>query len=602
MPIKLLNDALINKIAAGEVIEKPASVVKELLENSLDAGASAIKISIAGGGLQVIDIEDDGSGLRYEEIPLAFLRHATSKLSSEDDLFNINTMGFRGEALPSIASVARIEVFSKAEDADGVYARLESGQVEEIKYHPCPEGTRMIIRDLFFNTPARKKFIKSPVSEGNHVYDVMVKYALARPEVSFTFSNDKKTFFKTPGNGRLRDTVIAIYGSDFAGHMLDIDYHGENASLGGLVGGPELTRVNRKHEFFCVNHRPVRSPMVFRALDAAYSGLLLAREYPVVILNMSLPPHTIDVNVHPQKNEIRFQDEKAVFDLLHGVLRDQLRQADFSPREAIFPSVSPWTADKSLASSSYRQHVAEGTFNRPGWDQLSYEPGSGFQTKLLFSSGSPDFQAGINQTNYLTGEISGNEEAINISPGQELRVIAQTLNSYILIEFDDALWLVDQHAAHERIIYSRLLDSAANKDDPAQILALPLTLDLSSRDMDLVEQNQELFSSLGFKVEAMGPNTLVIRSSPVLVAGSEDEVIGEILELIQGGHDVRFKEKAFAMMACKKAIKAGESLNHNEMEKLVIDLLDSSDYKNCPHGRPTMVRLSHHDLDRMFKR
>jgi len=600
MPIRLLDDKLINKIAAGEVIEKPASIVKELVENSLDAGATAIKVTIAGGGLQMIDIEDDGCGLSLEEISLAFLRHATSKLATEADLFNINTMGFRGEALPSIASVTRIEVFSKAEDTDGVYARIEAGVIEEIKNYPCPEGTRMIIKDLFFNTPARKKFMKSPVSEGNAVYDVIVKYALARPEVCFTFSNDKKTFFKTPGNGRLRDAVVSIFGADYASHMLEIDHSYENTSLIGLIGGPELTRFNRKQEFFCVNQRPVRSPMVYRALDTAYSGFLLAREYPVVILNLSLPANTIDVNVHPQKNEIRFQDEKPVFDYLHGVLRDRLKHADFNPRQsglAISDNKTNQTTDFLYAT---RPIVSEGTLPLSKSDIADIRTEQS-ETKPMFISNAITYPNQFQQNVYAS-PANIDSDILSIEPGQELNIIGQTLNSYILVEAGNSLWLIDQHAAHERIIYSGLLESAAATDGPAQILALPLILELSARDMDLIEGNPKIFADLGFQLEPLGPNTLAIRSAPSIISGNEDEVIAEILDVMEEKGQVNLKDKALALMACKKAIKAGERLTFNEMERLIIDLLGSSDYKNCPHGRPTMIRLSHRDLDRMFKR
>ncbi|NLW92398.1 MAG: DNA mismatch repair endonuclease MutL [Syntrophomonadaceae bacterium] len=600
MPIRLLDDKLINKIAAGEVIEKPASVVKELVENALDAGASAIKVTIAGGGLQLIDIEDDGSGLNYDEIPLAFLRHATSKLSAEADLFDINTMGFRGEALPSIASVSRIEVFSKAYYSEGVYARLEAGNMEEIMNYPCPEGTRMVIKDLFFNTPARKKFMKSPVSEGNAVYDTIVKYALARPDVCFTFSNDKKTFFKTPGNGRLRETAVALFGADYAGHLIEIEHSYEATSLHGLIGAPELTRANRKHEFFCVNRRPVRSPMVYRALDAAYAGFLLTREYPVVMLNLSLPTNTIDVNVHPQKNEIRFQDEKAIFDYIYGVLRERLKGADFSPRQIPISEGLSLQRQAGYYTNNISNMVAEGELPLSFRENKVWGLGTSGDKTMFRDSRRLD--SSDNTPNVYLSTPSAESDTLSIEPGQELQIIGQTLNSYILIEAGNSLWLIDQHAAHERIIYSGLLEAVAIKDEPSQILALPLTLELSTRDMDNVEKHTHLFEELGFHVEALGPNTLAVRSAPALISGSEDEVIAEILDAIEERGQVNIKEKALALMACKKAIKAGERLNFNQMERLVIDLLSSSDYKNCPHGRPTMMKLSHRDLDRMFKR
>ncbi len=579
MAIQLLNDSLINKIAAGEVIEKPASVVKELVENSLDAGATAIKVGIKNGGLDIIEIEDDGQGMEFEEIPLAFLRHATSKITREEDLYNITTMGFRGEALPSIASVSRMEIYTKSENTDGVYARLEGGRFDAHEYHACPEGTRLIIRELFFNTPARKKFIKSPVSEGNQVYETITRYALARPEVSFSFNNEKRSFFKTSGNGSLRDAVISIYGSDFASHLLDIEYEGSSSHIRGLISGPELVRANRRQEILFINRRPVRSALLYRAVEAAYSGLLLAREFPVVILNIQLPPAGIDVNVHPQKSEVRFQDEREIFQLVQGVLKDALAHADSRPGEHIF--------------------------NRPGfYTYAPSRPGTApeFREQNVFPD-SPVYEP-VTPGSFVRSNYSGlpNIEALEVSPGAEFKIIGQVLNSYIVVEYQDALWLIDQHAAHERILFSNLMNAAANSEDPAQILAIPLSLEMSSREMQLVEQNMEVFADMGFHLESLGPNSLVIRSVPTVVAGNEDEILREVIEMLEMKNNPDIKRRALTMMACKKAIKAGEVLSHYEMEKLLIDLLGVPDYKNCPHGRPTMVKLDHHDLDRMFKR
>jgi len=370
--------------------------------------------------------------------------------------------------------------------------------------------------------------------------------------------------------------------------------------LHGLIGGPELTRANRKQEFFCVNQRPVRSPMVYRALDTAYGGFLLSREYPVVILNLSLPPDTIDVNVHPQKNEIRFQDEKPVFDYLHGVIRDRLKGADFSPRQSGPAAIGGQNGHPNGFSFAASPMVAEGTLPLAKSDVADFR----FQptgAKPMFSANPFSYQQQLGQNAYVSS-ANYDHDVLSIEPGQELNIIGQTLNSYILVEAGNNLWLIDQHAAHERIIYSGLLESAAAQTGPAQILALPLTLELSVRDMDLIENNPDMFADLGFQLEPLGPTTLAIRSAPSLISGSEDEVIAEILEVMQENGPVNLKEKALALMACKKAIKAGERLTFNEMERIIIDLLGSRDYKNCPHGRPTMIRLSRRDLDRMFKR
>jgi DNA mismatch repair protein MutL len=302
MTIRLLDESLINQIAAGEVIERPASIVKELVENSLDAGSTRITVNIGNSGLDTIEVEDNGTGMTGDDLPLAFLRHATSKIKNELDLFKIRSMGFRGEALPSIASVSRIQIISRTEDTEGVCAFLEAGQI--IKMEPCAHtrGTRIVVSDLFYNTPVRKKFLKSPVGESRHIYDMVCRYALARPDVSFSFVNEKKTVFKTPGNNSLRDTLTAIYGRDYLQHLVDIRHQGSTLSLAGLVSTPELTRTNRRNQIFFVNRRPVRTPLLFRALDEGYKGLLISRQQPVVILNLSVPAESVDVNVHPQKN------------------------------------------------------------------------------------------------------------------------------------------------------------------------------------------------------------------------------------------------------------------------------------------------------------
>lgn len=572
MSIKLLDESLINKIAAGEVVERPASVIKELLENSLDAGASRIDVRISGGGIESIEVSDDGVGISEADLPLAFLRHATSKISGEEDLFQISTMGFRGEALPSIASVSRMEVFTRSGEEAGLYICLVGGKVAENKHQPGPPGTKIIVKDLFFNTPARKKFLRSAVSEGNQVYDLLCRYALARSDVSFGFSNDKRTFFKTPGNGSLSDAVLTVWSRELRQHLLEVDSSFGSYGLRGLISSAELHRQSRKNQLFFVNRRPVRSPLVFKALDLAYQGMLLAREQPLAILHLNLPEDEVDVNVHPQKNEVRFRDEKRVFTTLVDGLRETLGEMRVG---TILPSRDRQPAD-------YRPATPE----RPAGEKT--QPGIPFLWKdtIIKERLVPDLAA-------------VDESQAGMPPDQEFRIIGQCLDSYIILEKEQALWMVDQHAAHERVMYQRL--KSAMGERPGQILAIPLAIEFSRAQMNAMENRFDKLEQLGFRLEPLGPNSMLIREAPSLLAGREIEVLLELADLPEKDRE-DYEHAALSTMACKKAVKNGTSLLAAEMTNIVQELFKVPDYRFCPHGRPTMIKLSKYELDRMFKR
>ncbi len=580
MPIQLLDDNLINKIAAGEVIERPASVVKELVENAMDAGSTRINVQIAGGGLELIEVEDNGSGIPCQDVALALQRHATSKIASEADLFSIDTMGFRGEALPSIASIARLELYTRSFGENGSRVEVDGGIIQKVIPFPGPEGTRIVVKDLFFNTPVRKKFIKSPVSEQNHIYDLMSKLALSRPDISFSLANEKKLYFKTPGNGNLRDALIAINGRDFAEQFIDFKVSGDNYSAEGLLSKPDFHRVNRKNQIFYVNHRLIRSPMLARAVDEGYKGLLLAREYPGVIIFLSLAHADVDINVHPQKSELRFRDESPVFRLISRGIRDTVNGLAFA-----------WGAeykglDKPSVTSNPVKHDYEPvrtSFSRP---EIVHDQAIPF-TYLPPADAPPSIREDLNQIG----------ESVDT-----FRILGQCFNSYILVELEGKLWMVDQHAAHERIMYNRLKDISQHSGSQSQILALPLTIELSAAEMDEVLNQQALFEEIGLILEALGPETVVIRSSPPALQGQENELLTEILQMLRDNQSGDYKEKALALMACKQAIKAGQILNRREMEQVMRDLLTTDDYRHCPHGRPSFIEITHSELDRRFKR
>lgn len=576
MPIRLLEDNLINKIAAGEVIERPASVVKELVENSIDAGSTRINVRIAGGGVDLIEVEDNGFGIPAQDVGTALQRHATSKITCAEDLFNINTMGFRGEALPSIASVSRLELYTRYADEPGARVTAAGGTIQDTEAFPGPEGTRIVVRELFFNTPVRKKFLKSPVTEQSHIYDIMSKLALSRPDISFSLNSEKKLYFKTPGNGNLRDALIAINGKDFAEQFIDLKISGETCSAYGLITRPEFHRINRKNQIFYVNNRIIKSPMLARAVDEGYKGLLLSREYPGVIVFLTIAPGEVDINVHPQKTELRFTDEGPIFRLLSRGIRDTVNGLAINWRENYRETQAPTEKYYDLSYIEYPRTIP--AMVRDQEIPFVHQPSKVFLRDL---STSP-------------AEVVDDDEY--------LRILGQCFNSYILVETEGCLWMVDQHAAHERIIYSRLKKAAQSGEPETQLLAVPLTIELSVPDIELIIKQPHLLSKIGLFVEPLGPDTLIIRSSPPALQGQEKELLLEILQMLRDNRNDDCLDAAQCLLACKRAVKAGQILSSLEMEQLLKDLLETDDFRHCPHGRPTIIEITHSELDRRFKR
>lgn len=579
MAIKLLDDHLVNKIAAGEVIERPASVVKELVENAIDAGSHRINVQIAGGGIDTIEVVDDGQGIPSSEVLLAFQRHATSKINREEDLSKIGSMGFRGEALPSIASVSRLELYSQYGCETGVRVSLNGGKDVICEPFPTAPGTRVLVKDLFFNTPARRKFLKSPVSEAIQIHDVMCRLALARTDISFSYANEKKLYFKTPGNGNLRDAIVAVYGQNFADNFTDLDWNGEKYHIRGLISRPDYRRLNRKNQVFYVNSRLIKSPLLTRAVEEGYRGTLLAREYPAVFLFLSIAPEEVDVNVHPQKTEVRFRDDKVIFHIVSQAVKARL--SDLNMAGGVMINTAP------VRNSSY-------TFQ----SFQSQQRGLFESSQMLVAE--EGFQAidGYNRGNL--GQILPGVD--DIVADRDFMVIGQCFNGYILVEQGDVLWLVDQHAAQERILFNRLRELGQKQLNQGQVLAFPQAFDLTRAAMDVLEKHLAIFEELGFDLEPIGPNAMSLRAAPSDLLGQEVPFINECLELITEEKPIGLKDEIYALMACKQAIKAGDSLSRVEMVILINDLLNTRDFKNCPHGRPTLIELKRQDIEKRFKR
>ncbi len=572
MTIRVLSPDVISKIAAGEVIERPASVVKELVENSLDAGATQISIEIAGGGVQLIRVADNGMGIRADEVEMAFERHATSKIRSEADIESINTLGFRGEALPTIASVAEVSMVTRhADETVGTMVRIEKGAIVSRKGQGAPRGTIVAVRDLFHNVPARLKFLKSVATETSHISNLVTQYALAFPEVKFTLIVGSRTVLRTPGSGSLRDVLVEVYGLETAQAMLEIqstESHEEDAPrVSGFVGPASIARSTRDYLSFFVNRRWVQNRALTFAVEQAYQGMLMLGKHPIVVLNIVLPPQEVDVNVHPTKREVRFRREGEVFLAVQRAVRETL--VGFSPVPHMKgPSIrSPGPEPKPLS------FFAPPRENRSAISRSPQE-GEGVPKAAV-----PEAQLPI------------------------LRVIGQFQNTYILAEGPDGMYLIDQHAAHERILFEKILAQYARRSPEVQGLLEPMPIELAPRHAELVASHMEALAESGFSLEPFGERAYLLRAVPAVIRGAEImPVLMDVIDSLGEAEKSRRQERMAQSLACHGAVRAGRGLSVQEMEELIRDLERTSLPRTCPHGRPTMMHLSVHQLEKEFGR
>jgi DNA mismatch repair protein MutL len=579
MPIKVLSHEVAVKIAAGEVVERPASVVKELVENSIDAAASRITVEIEGGGADRIRVIDDGGGIPADEVALAFQRHATSKLESPEQLDSIATLGFRGEALPSIAAVSRATIITTRPPLDTAGYRLEMrwGEVVESGSHGCPSGTTLEVRDLFGNLPARRKFLRSTSSETSRVQELVSRYALAFPGIRFQLINEGRTSFTTPGNGQAREALLAVYGPEAARNMLEV--HGENPETGyqvdGFVSTPNLSRANRTYMTFFVNRRWIQSRMLSFALEEAYLGLLQVKRYPLAALNISLPYGDVDVNSHPAKREVRFHNESGVFSAVQRAVRAVL-VAD-SPVPRLSPPPTPETSPRLLAGPSF--------FSRGPFSGTDRRDGSGVGSPAAEAYAPPD-------------------SSVVQQPAPPLRVVGQLKLTYIVAEGDGGMFLVDQHAAHERVLFDRISQQSRERGTGSQPLLAPVTVELSPSQAEVLANNLEALLEYGFRLEPFGDGSYLLRAVPAVLA-TEDPAksLLDILDIAAFEGMVRQKEDLMAAsIACHGAVRAGKSLTVEEMGALLQQLEATPNPHTCPHGRPTMVHFSSYHMEREFGR
>ena len=647
--INLLSPHVADLIAAGEVVERPASVIKELMENAFDAGADQVTVEIRDGGATMIRVTDNGCGMAPEDAGIAFLRHATSKLADEHGLEAITTMGFRGEALAAISAVSRIELLTRRpEDAEGTRMTLKAGDIQEMEAVGCPAGTSICIRDLFYNTPARLKFLKSDRSEASACVQAGLRCALGRPDVSVRFLRDGKEEFFTPGDGRPDACVYALLGRDLASAFLPLCSSDGDVRLSGFVSSPAAGRGNRSAQFFYCNGRFIRSALLQSALEQAYKNTLLTGRYPACVIWLEIRPGSVDVNVHPAKTEVKFSEERRLFGLLCQAVRDTLAEEDrtaasvlpagdaprraeelpavqsrvsFRPEETLPESPPAGTLPRACAESAGQQSLPSresGLPRFPDRGAAAYppalhtdsEPESVVQQSLFSSvaeyrtvtAPSPAFSK-AGQEGGGEGAVENPVQNVDNPPIPDHKILGEAFKTYIAVEEGDRLILIDKHAAHERMNFDRL--KARSQPVPAQQLLTPRTLRLGAGDMALLEDFGELFLDFGFELEPFGEQAVILRAVPADIL--PDDAVPALEEILQHLHEggtpdpLSARDEMNHTVACKAAIKAGWNTGREELEAIVREVL-SGRVKYCPHGRPVAVTVSRKDLEKLFLR
>ena len=612
--VHLLDDDTVNKIAAGEVVERPASVVKELIENAVDAGATVIEIEAMAGGESLMRVTDNGCGMSREDAELSVQRHATSKIKDSEDILSVPTLGFRGEALPTIAAVSRFSLVTRrAEDELGVSVRIMGGKAPEIADAGAAPGTTVKVEDLFFNTPARKKFMKTTHTEGLKINDCVVKAALAEPGISFRLISNNKTVVKTPGTGSLRDAIVAIYGGAVGESLLPLSFEDEDVKITGFLTKPSMLRSSRGWQTFIVNGRVVENKAMAKAIDNAYHSLLPKAGYPLAVLVVEVPARSVDVNVHPRKAEIKFEDEGRIFKAVYKSVVDAVRPEGQSLEQVAAVARVPEHRNGAPAPSFSVASFTDNTGSEPSSlprpflptvpfaDKAGVENFAEVQRELIAEKNSgTEVSYEQQQIAPLVADAPEAEEDTRLS----MVPIGQVALCFIIAQDGDTLYIVDQHAAHERILYDRF--SAMADDIPSQQLLVHLLLDFSPRESELLEERQELFQRLGFDLAKSGENQFRLCSLPAdIPVGEAETTLRKILEWLTEMHAptaAEIRHACIAMTACKAAIKRGDELNLRQMQLLLEELSRTARPYTCPHGRPTILRFTGAELAKMFKR
>lgn len=667
--IQVLDQVTIDKIAAGEVIERPSSIVKELVENAIDAGASSVTVEIKDGGIDFIRVTDNGCGIAHDEVRSAFLRHSTSKIRNVEDLLHISSLGFRGEALSSIAAVTRTELITKEEDAEaGTKYVIEGGKEVSLEETGAPNGTTFLVHQLFHNVPARRKFLKTPVTEAGHVQDLLIHLALSHPEVAFLFKNNNQEKLRTSGNGKLKDVIYNVYGRDIAANLLEMDYETGGLRITGYLGKPVITRGNRNFENLFVNGRYVKSAMISKALEDAYKDFTMQHKFPFAVLHFHVDGETIDVNVHPTKMELRFQRQQEVYGAVYEGVHRRLLEPELIQQASVpepVTEVRKKEAKEEKKESPFLLKPRDGgvgtdagtqtdTANTPERQDEDYfirkmkERVTAYHERMSSAEVSdrqgvyrPEKQERkIRETVKYAAEMpedtgkapkaaeeahdalekipeAAREKSRQLDLFEEnflkrdvraqYKLIGQVFDTYWLVQFQDSLYIIDQHAAHERVLYERTLKGMSTREFISQYLSPPIILTLTMQEARLLEENMDRFTSIGFEIEPFGPEEYAVRAVPDNLFGiAKKELLTEMLDDLADGLNTSMTpemiDEKVASMSCKAAVKGNSRLSSQEVDELIRELLTLDNPYHCPHGRPTIIAMTKRELEKKFKR
>lgn len=601
--IQVLDGETINKIAAGEVVERPSSVVKELVENAIDAGATAITIEIQDGGISFVRITDNGSGMEREDIAMAFLRHSTSKIRSSEDLQTIHSLGFRGEALSSISAVAQVELLTKTAHAmTGCRYRIDGGVEKSMEDIGCPDGTTFIVRQLFYNTPARRKFLKSNMTEAGYISDLIARLAMSHPEVSFKFINNRQNRLHTSGNGRLKDILYHIYGRDISSNLLPVEAERDNIQMTGFIGKPIICRGNRSYENYFINGRYIKSPIITQAIEDAYKTFTMVHKFPFAVLHFALDTAELDVNVHPTKMEVRFSNGQELYRFVYETLRNILFGRELIPE--VKPSEAKiWEAPKTVsqpASSKPIQKSAVQPAHSEKPEEKKEKLPEPFEKNRLEARKSSLVEEKTQQYELFETGLLTKEARIRH------KLIGQVFETYWIVEYDGKLFIIDQHAAHEKVLYEKLMKRFKENQPMIQMLQPPIVLTLSMTEVDLLNRYMDDFKRMGFEFESFGGKEYALRGVPSDLYGfTGKEMVTELLDDLSG-ESPRIRTDMIgdriATMACKAAVKGNMRISPKEADALIEELLQAENPYTCPHGRPTIISMTKTELEKRFKR
>lgn len=646
--IQVLDQITIDKIAAGEVIERPASIVKELVENSIDAGATAVTAEIKEGGIAYIRIADNGSGIEKSQVPSAFLRHSTSKIRTAEDLTHIASLGFRGEALSSIAAVSQVELITKTEaETFGTVYRIAGGKEESMEDTGARDGTTFLVRQLFYNTPARRKFLKTPMTEAGHVSDLMTRLALSHPEISFQFINNGQSRLHTSGNGNLKDVIYHVYGREIAANLLEVDHEEKGIHITGYLGAPLISRGNRNFETYFINGRYIKNQVVYKAIEDAYKDFSMQHKYPFVVLHIAIDGTAVDVNVHPAKMELRFSNQQEVYNAVFAAVDQTLHKKELIPdvklEEPAKTQEKPVPGGVSFKTSvPAPQKPAAEAKEPPRERDLDYfmeemkkrvrsyhEQNSAAEVKGQGEIFKPNRQMDRIREAAAYAAKSGSDDPKkqpasdpvkeprqmelfegNLLKGEnrpDYQLVGQVFDTYWIVQQEDRMYIIDQHAAHERVLYEKTLQSMKTREFTSQMISPPIILNLTMQESDLLKKYMDRFTRIGFEFEEFGQESYAVRAVPGnLFHIAKKELLLEMLDSLSDeitrNHSSDLIDEKIASMSCKAAVKGNMHLTAQEADALIGELLTLENPYHCPHGRPTIIAMSKRELEKKFKR